>query len=130
MPFTTPWRDYAVGDLVYGLAGPRWDLIQYFQQNFGMPHNEFCTIDQFDIASVDRQFAGLRYDQNFVQALQAHAKYDDVVFWGDAGIDLRDDIQWNQDPNFMGAIAKRKCKGGLTGPRVRHSATFIFAWRG
>jgi hypothetical protein len=103
MPFSGKWRDYQSGDLLYGLAGPRNELASFF----GIV-NGVCTIDQYDIFSVDRMHGSLVHDVDFISALNGHSKYNTVLDY-----DLADNSNWTNDAIRTAAIAKRKCKGGL-----------------
>lgn len=107
MPFVLPWRNYVSGDLLYGLAGPRAEFAAAIHAD---AHH---TIDQYEIATVDRGSVGIMHDPDFVAALAIHPKYGSVVADADAGWDLSKQYQWDADRVGMTALAKRKCKGGL-----------------
>lgn len=107
MPFQKPWRPYNSGDLLYGLADPRGELAVW------LGADDLHTIDQYEIASIDRGNAGIVFDPDFVNALKGHPKTQIIVQLADKWADLTNDAHWLQAPPLMLGIAKRKCKGGL-----------------
>ncbi|HVS40412.1 MAG TPA: hypothetical protein VMS17_32945 [Gemmataceae bacterium] len=134
MPFQPKWRDYQAGDLFYGLADPRWDLVTHLaaQGQIALAYDAnnnlttIVTIDQYDLCSSTHATAyNLTYDAAFIAALNAHKKYKSVV-----GQDLEN--KWGNLKNIGGkdqqvealAIAKRKCKGGLN-YIVHHTPYYI-----
>src|SRR5262249_28813709 len=68
MPFQgPPWRDYKLGDLLYGLQGPRSSLREYL----GIDEKALHCIDQLAIGWAEEHTASsLKYDDTFCQALQ------------------------------------------------------------
>jgi len=108
MPFQKPWRNYAKGDLLYGLARNRSQLAQFM----GIKQGDLCTIDQYGIMSdVNAPTLAknkLTYDQEFIDALKESDKTRIIL-----DTDLNDNAFWKANRNNAINIAKRKCKGGL-----------------
>jgi hypothetical protein len=118
MPFSPQWRDYQSGDLFYGLAGPRKELVLL------LGITGLCTIDGYDIFEADRKHKSLFYDKDFISALKGHSKYNAVLDY-----DLDDLSNWTNEPIRAAAVAKRKCKGGLNWitQNTAHHIHFVLA---
>ena len=121
MPFTTPWRQYKPGDLLYGLAQNRGRLAAAM----GIKKGAVYTIDQYGIMTDPRAQTlaqnHLKYDPEFIAALQNSEK-----MWNLVDTDLNDNAVWTADRNNAINIAKRKCKAGLEYivHRTRHHIHF------
>jgi len=108
MPFTTPYRNYKAGDLLYGLAHNRGGLAKAM----GIKGGDVYTIDQYGIMSDYRAPTlaqnKLKFDAEFIEALRNGDKTQIIL-----DTDLNDPGFWKADRNNAINIARRKCKAGL-----------------
>jgi hypothetical protein len=100
-------------DLIYGLANPRGEFVQWLKDNNRIDGGTPIFIDQYDIASASRNTAQtLQHDHRFIEALRR--RYPDVVQSADNGLDLSNEAEWGGAARpVTHHIAKQKCKGGL-----------------
>ncbi len=106
MPFqpNPNWRNYHIGDLIYGLREPRHNFITF------LGANNICTIDEYDTFAIDRQHANLQHSPHFIYALATHPRYQTAI---DHDIPAGFNSPVPAAQRLAYAAARRKCKGGL-----------------
>jgi hypothetical protein len=104
MPFEKPWRDYELGELVYGIASsddnPRGEFIDKVVRGSNKSGNGIHTIDKYRVIGSELGRTGKIPDDNskFQESLTSQG--------GKYSI-LEDDVM------NTNASIRRKCKGGL-----------------
>jgi hypothetical protein len=117
MPFQDPWRTYQQGDLFYGLNTPRNNLVTYLRDVKKVNIADTYIVDQYALfvgEKVGPLQTALKYDQDFINCLNNHAKYNTAV-GQDLNTMAKTTITGYPDQLRVhdAAVAKRKSKGGL-----------------